>query len=147
MRFLTQIIQEIMYASDTVLTNRHTHTRTDSSKTILLGGGGGITKIFCPYTLPRDRRCVCGRTICFHVACVNPFYLICNITIFRKVEFWPRPHPLSITRGLNPGFRTTIPFDILHIKRVNFDLRRIKDQTSLLRSKRKVNKIVTVISR
>ena len=30
---------------------------------------------------------------------------------------------------------------------INFDLRRIKDQTSLLRSTRKVNKIVTVISR
>ena len=30
---------------------------------------------------------------------------------------------------------------------VNFDLRRIKGQTSLLRSTRKVNKIVTVISR
>ena len=32
-------------------------------------------------------------------------------------------------------------------KKVNFDLRRIKDQTSLLRSTRKVNKIVTLILR
>ena len=31
--------------------------------------------------------------------------------------------------------------------KVNFDLRRIKDQTSLFRSTRKVDKIVTVIPR
>ena len=35
---------------------------------------------------------------------------------------------------------------IFYKKKANFDLRRIKGQTSLLRSTRKVNTIVTVIS-